>query len=182
MKYYLKKILPTLCSSFRLFAACLFPFCNEGIWPWLIIGAGLSDLVDGWLARRWQVVSWQGGLVDAIADKCFVLTVLIVFIVRGKFSPVWFPLVIARDIVVLVTALYITALRLWSAFKKMDPRVTGKIATGGQFTLYLLVALYQEATLPALLFASACSLIAAVDYARVFYLALEERAREGNAR
>jgi len=148
------------------------------MWPWLIIGAGLSDLMDGWLARRWQVVSWYGGLIDAISDKCFVLTVLIVFTVRGKFSPIWVPFVIARDIVVLVTALYIVALRIWSAFKRMNPRVTGKVATGGQFVLFLLVALYPSSTLPALLFATVCSLISAADYARVFYLTLQDRSRD----
>ncbi len=175
--YSFKHILPSLCSSFRLLAAGAFPFCDEGIWFWLIIGAALSDLADGWLARRWQVVSWQGGLIDAISDKCFVLTVLIVFTVRGKFSPLWIPLVIARDIVVFITSLYIATLRLWSSFTKMSHRVTGKVATGGQFALFLVVALFPSVPLSALLLASTCSLISAADYARAFYLALQERSR-----
>jgi len=178
--YSFKQIFPSLCSSLRLLVACVFPFCDEGVWPWLIIVAGLSDLVDGWLARRWQVVSWYGGLIDAISDKCFVLTVLIIFMVNGMFSPLWVPFIIARDIVVLITALYIVRLRFWDAFQRMPHRITGKIATGGQFVLFFLVALFPSSTLPALLFASLCSIISAADYARLFYLALQDYSPELN--
>ncbi|NJL71577.1 MAG: hypothetical protein HC888_08150 [Candidatus Competibacteraceae bacterium] len=35
----------------------------------LAIAAALSDLVDGWLARSWQVASNGGSMLDACADK-----------------------------------------------------------------------------------------------------------------
>lgn len=176
---YFKHILPSTLSSLRLLAAIAFPFCSESFWPWLILGAGASDVLDGWLARKWQVVSWQGGLIDAISDKLFVLTVLIVYAARAKFSVLWIPLVIARDLLVLFTAIYIVTLRIWGAFTKMSARVSGKIATGGQFILFFTVAFAPDRTLPALLLASTCSLIAAVDYARLFKNALKERSSEG---
>jgi phosphatidylglycerophosphate synthase len=171
---YIKRIFPSILSSFRLLAALAFPFCPSNLWAWLIIGAGLSDIFDGWLARKWHVESWQGGLIDAIADKFFVLTVLIVFVTDGKFSPFWIPVVISRDILVLCTATYIAALRVWGSFTKMSARISGKLTTGGQFILFLTVIFAPDKTSAALFFASFCSLLAAYDYGRLFIQALTE--------
>jgi phosphatidylglycerophosphate synthase len=174
MMGYFKRIFPSVLSGFRLVAALTFPFCPEKFWIWLIIGAGLSDIFDGWLARKWHVESWQGGLIDAIADKLFVLTVLIVFAAADKFSPLWIPIVISRDILVLCTALYIAVLKLWRSFTQMGARISGKLTTGGQFILFFTVILAWEKTTTALLFASFCSLLAAYDYGRLFIQALTE--------
>lgn len=177
----LKSIIPSVLSGTRLLIAVAFPFSPEKIWIGLIIAAGLSDVLDGWLARKWNVTSWQGGLIDAIADKLFVLTVLVVYATSGKFSPYWIPLVISRDLLVLFTAVYIAATRLWGAFKKMNAKVSGKMATAGQFILFFTVLLTPENTGYALLFASFCSLFAACDYGRLFSKAIVERSLEGNS-
>ena len=177
----LKPLIPTVLSTARLLIAAVFPFCSEQLWPGLIVAAGASDVLDGWLARKWGITSWQGALIDGVADKLFVLTVLIVYAVSGKFSPYWVPVVIARDLVVLFTAVYIAALRQWGAFTRMKATITGKIATGGQFLLFLTVLLSPEDTRCALGFAAVCSLIAACDYARLFSKALVERPLEGNS-
>ena len=40
---------------------------------WIIYGlCGISDIVDGWLARRLKCVTKTGALLDSIADICFV--------------------------------------------------------------------------------------------------------------
>lgn len=177
----IKSIIPSVLSATRLLIAIAFPFSPEKIWLGLILAAGVSDVLDGYLARKWNATSWQGGLIDAIADKLFVLTVLIVYAVSGKFSPYWIPLVISRDLVVLFTAVYIATIRLWGSFKKMSAKVSGKMATGGQFILFLTVLLTPENTRYALLFASFCSLFAACDYTRLFSKALVERSMETNS-
>ena len=164
----LKLLLPSILSSFRLAAALVFPFCPEHLWFWLIVVAGVSDGLDGWLARRWQAVTWQGGLIDAIADKLFVLTVLLVFISQDMVHPLWLPAVISRDLLVLMTAIYIAIRQDWPAFKRMSASAAGKLATGGQFTLFLTITLLPAATFPALCIASACSGLAAIDYGRLF--------------
>lgn len=176
----IKYLIPSTLSSLRLLAALVFPFCPENSWVWLILVAGISDVLDGWLARKWGVVSWQGGLIDAIADKLFVLTVLVVFTIGDKFSPLWIPAVIARDLLVLFTSIYIVALRLWGSFKEMPARVFGKLATAGQFALFLVVATAPEKIFYALAFASLCSTIAAIDYGQLFLQALASRSRESS--
>lgn len=173
----LKLLTPSILSSSRLLAALIFPFCPENGWLWLIVVAGLSDALDGWLARKWQAVTWQGGLIDAVADKLFVLTVLIVFVSAGKIAPLWIPAVISRDLLVLLTAIYIASRRVWGSFKEMPARTTGKLATGGQFVLFFVVAALPDKTLYALIFTALCSGVAAVDYGRLFARGLAAKQR-----
>lgn len=163
------KIIPSLLSSLRLIAALAFPFCPEKYWGILVITAGISDIADGWLARKLGAESWQGGLIDAVADKLFVLTAIIVYASSGKFSFLWVPLALSRDILVLITVLYFVARRQWHAFHEMDARISGKIATGGQFILFITALFFPKLILPALLLASGCSILAAFDYAILFW-------------
>ena len=42
---------------------------------WIIYGlCGISDIADGWLARRIKCVTKKGALLDSVADICFVAT------------------------------------------------------------------------------------------------------------
>lgn len=162
------KTIPSLLSSLRLVAALAFPFCPERHWGVLVIAAGLSDVIDGWLARRLNAESWQGGLIDAIADKLFVTIALIVYASSDKFNLFWLPFLLSRDLYVLFTVLYITWNKKWYAFKAMEARISGKIATGGQFILFLTVIFVPKWVAASLFLASFCSIISAIDYSVVF--------------
>ena len=48
--------------------------------------AVLTDVADGWLARRLNMTSATGAALDAIADKLFAITVAVALVVRGRFS------------------------------------------------------------------------------------------------
>jgi CDP-diacylglycerol--glycerol-3-phosphate 3-phosphatidyltransferase len=56
--------------------------------------AGLTDWLDGYLARRWRQTSPLGALLDPIADKILVLGAFLVF-VHLRLVPPWVALVIA---------------------------------------------------------------------------------------
>ncbi|MCF8056883.1 MAG: CDP-alcohol phosphatidyltransferase family protein [Desulfocapsa sp.] len=174
------RFVPNALSTGRILLACIFPFSPEKYWLLIILGGGLSDVLDGWVARRWQVQSWQGGLLDGIADKLFVVSILITFVSAGKFSGWWIPALLARDLLVAFTVVYAVWIRSWDAFKKMEARWSGKIATVGEFFLFLAAILFPDKILLALCCAALFSGVAACDYGWLFLLELRLRKERGN--
>lgn len=54
----------------------------------IFVSAMLADILDGWLARRWQLQSVAGAFLDPLADKVMVLTTLVMLIPIG-WVPAW---------------------------------------------------------------------------------------------
>ena len=69
------KHIPNILSVFRLLGAvCLLPIHPASAAFWVIYGlCGVSDMVDGYLARRLHAESKTGALLDSVADICFVV-------------------------------------------------------------------------------------------------------------
>lgn len=174
------RFVPNALSTLRLVLACAFPFTPERLWVLLIIVGGGSDILDGWIARRWQVQSRLGAILDGIADKLFVLLALLTMAAAGKFSLWWVLPLLARDLLVAFTAVYAAAVRSWKSFNKMDVRWPGKLATAGQFFLLLTAALYPAGIQIMLWFAILFSVASAIDYGRLFFLELRQRAEDSS--
>lgn len=66
----------------------------------LFIIASLTDFLDGYIARKYNLVTDFGKLVDAIADKILVNSVLIILAAQGFIHPIIPVVVILRDSVV----------------------------------------------------------------------------------
>src|SRR5271170_2332003 len=64
----------------------------------LIGAASLSDVLDGWIARRRGQVTRLGGMLDPIADRTFVLVVVMVYLARGEITRGEYFVLIARDL------------------------------------------------------------------------------------
>jgi CDP-diacylglycerol--glycerol-3-phosphate 3-phosphatidyltransferase/cardiolipin synthase len=74
---------PNLVSLARVPLAAIFPFVIDR--PVVALGvlalAGLSDLIDGWLARTFDRVTPLGIVLDPITDKLFVLVVVVTLVI-----------------------------------------------------------------------------------------------------
>ncbi len=102
----------------------------------LFLVAALSDLVDGYIARRFGLVSKLGATLDPIADKLnmFVVTVLLAW---QALIPIWLALaIVLRDVVIAGGAL---AYHVLIGPVKMAPTLLSKINTFVEFALLLLV-------------------------------------------
>jgi len=68
------KCLPNILSSLRMVGAvALLPCDVPGSTFWVLyIVCGISDMADGWLARKLKCVTRTGALLDSLADICFV--------------------------------------------------------------------------------------------------------------
>lgn len=66
----------------------------------IAILAGFTDLVDGWIARRYNMVSDFGALMDPLADKIFIVTAFLMCVEQGL-MPAWIAVVvISREFLV----------------------------------------------------------------------------------
>ena len=68
------KHLPNILSSLRIAGAVALLLCDVvGTTFWALYAlCGISDIADGWLARKLKCVTRTGALLDSVADICFV--------------------------------------------------------------------------------------------------------------
>lgn len=98
----------------------------------LLILAGLSDGLDGYLARRYQWFTPLGALLDPVADKLFIVTIMLVFGFKG-ILPWWIVLLIlGRDVLIVGGAI---AYRWVTGALEMKPLFISKVNTALQLIL-----------------------------------------------
>ena len=166
--------LPNALSMLRIVLAVAFPVLPED-WRLGVVAAGaLSDWLDGLIARRYGACSVTGGLIDAVADKVFVLSVLLTLTFDGPLELWQTALVLTRDLMVAGRAVHVVVRREWSAFRRMPARMLGKAATVAQFALLVAILLQPMVDLVEVTFAATVvlSLLAAGDYLVQFVGAL----------
>lgn len=66
----------------------------------LFVIASLTDFLDGYVARKYNMVTDFGKMVDAVSDKLLTNTVLVILACDGMISPIIAIVIIARDIFV----------------------------------------------------------------------------------
>lgn len=132
--------IPNLLSFFRL---CLIPlfiwlFCvkEEHLWTGaVLLLSGITDMVDGYVARRFHMISDLGKVLDPIADKATQIAML--FCLLSRFPLMLFPLLllILKEIFDGLTGLLV----IRKTGQVNGAKWHGKVATA---TLYLLMIVH----------------------------------------
>ena len=102
----------------------------------IFLVAALSDLADGYIARRFKLVSTFGATLDPIADKLSML-VATVLLAWQSLLPIWLAVaIVARDIVIVVGAIAFILVR---GHLDIAPTRLSKINTAIEFAVLLVV-------------------------------------------
>ena len=156
--------LPNTISLSRVLLALAFVLIPN-LWARviLIVVAGITDFMDGWLARHEKSVSTAGALLDPLADRIFVFAAISTYLVEGQLTTAQYFLFLTRDIATAVgflVAKIIPTLRP-AVFRA---RLLGKIVTVVQLIALVTILILPEPTDFLIVTIAVVSVASIVDY------------------
>jgi cardiolipin synthase (CMP-forming) len=161
--------LPNVLSLSRLALAPLFVVLR---WPEarlaLVALAALTDVLDGWLARRQRITSRAGAILDPVADRLFVLTALAVFVAEGELSLAQVLLLLTRDIATTI-GFFVARVTPWLRRVELRARIAGKAVTALQVAALVAVLLLPAAVNALVVVTALMSVVAIADYTRMLW-------------
>jgi cardiolipin synthase len=138
----------TIATKITLIRMLLVPFVAIGILYHhygtaliIFLISGITDLLDGLLARTMHEKTKLGALLDPMADKLLLSTSFLLLTLASSGAtlsiPLWLAVVVfGRDIMIVVSAV---AIALTTGFTKFDPTIYGKASTAVQILCVLVV-------------------------------------------
>lgn len=182
----MRRHIPNLLTALRIVAAFVplavlatAPQTAAGVGLLLLVVAAATDYFDGLLARTWNITSRVGQVLDSIADKLILASLIVLAIAQGLFGPIG----IGIALLLLLREIWVGGLRegLGQRSGLLSATKTAKWKTAAQFAGLLLVFANAWAGLGlawlaelALAPATVLSLISAWDYSRRGLAALAE--------
>jgi cardiolipin synthase len=112
---------------------------------WIFVLAGLSDMADGLIARRWRQKTPLGTFLDPLADKLLMGSSFITLSISHIIPPWLTVIVLSRD---LVLVLGVTLLKLVNLPVVVQPSLAGKLCTSTQVGTVFFVLVAQSWPLP----------------------------------
>jgi CDP-diacylglycerol---glycerol-3-phosphate 3-phosphatidyltransferase len=149
---------------------------NEFLALTIFIAAALTDLLDGYLARRWGQITTVGTLLDPIADKLLVSAALVALVEIHR-VPAWMViLIIGREFA--VSGLRSIAAAEGYTIKASELGKTKMITQVIAISMIMLSLRWRSLTDWAMLAmwgAVAFSMLSAIDYFRMFWRKVDMR-------
>lgn len=191
MPRQLHKYIPNCLTAFRLIAVptVTILILDEAFWGalFLFFLAAITDFLDGYLARKWQVTSTFGRIFDPIADKTIMACS---YLALGyiELLPLWLVcLVISRDILILLVGAIVY---LFSLSIPLTVLFSSKVNTFFQLLLVgpvliasgakgfpILSSLFQTITIALLWLTAVTTIWSGIDY--IIYFTRKYRQRVG---
>jgi cardiolipin synthase (CMP-forming) len=156
--------IPNVVSLSRVILAAAFVVARDGDTRiWIVLAAAVTDMLDGWLARRAGLVTRFGALVDPFADRVFVLVAVATFVYEGTMSTVQYFVMISRD---LMTAVGFLVARTVSWLRPVEfrARPSGKVVTALQMLTFITLLRMPRAVGPMIWAVGIASIYSIVDY------------------
>lgn len=161
-----------VCRIFVVLPLLMLMLRGEYVWAFFVfVVAGITDGLDGFLARRFNWRSQLGAVLDPIADK-FLMVSMFLVLSATSLVPAWLAiLVISRDLII-VTG--VVCYRMLVGSMRMDASGMSKFNTLVQLTFVSVVLANAGFGAPRQLWVTylgaivmATTLISGVDYIRV---------------
>ncbi len=163
------KQIPNLLSVFRvldLVIVIIFLEYSMNLWAFIFFCLGiLSDILDGYIARKNKSVTRLGSILDPLADKVLVIGVLIALI-RIMDVPYW------MVIVIVFREFAVTGLRIVAATENIviSANIWGKLKTASQFiALSFLILGYRQIGVYVLLLAVIMTVVSGYAYYHKYF-------------
>ena len=133
--------IPNVISLARLLSAPLIIYLLlQGLFTasfWLFIAAGVSDAVDGFLAKRFGMASELGAYLDPLADKALLVSVYWTMGAEGHLA-VWLVIMVVFRDIIIITGLVLLKLNN-QAPMQMRPFMISKVNTVTQILLAMVL-------------------------------------------
>lgn len=139
----------------------------------LIVAASITDYFDGFIARRANLITKWGALIDPIADRMFVFTAVCVYLFEGAIGSAQYFMLISRDLMTAIGFLVARSVS-WLRPVAFRARIPGKIVTTLQLAALIAVLMFPHRVGTLIYLVGATSLWAIIDYTLMLW---RERAR-----
>lgn len=170
--------LPNLVSTSRVALAFGFVASDTAPTRLALIGiASLTDFLDGWLARRTQSMTRMGALIDPVADRFFVLAVVVSFVAGGQLA-LWQAIAILFRDVMSIIGWFVARNVSWLRPITFKARPIGKLVTGAQLLTFIAVLLQPAWVNAMVIVVAALGVTATIDYTLMLW---RERERVAGA-
>jgi phosphatidylglycerophosphate synthase len=158
--------LPGLLSLSRLPLAASFPFVFRSSTDAVAVLslAAVSDVLDGWLARRLGQQTATGAVLDGLMDKLLASVVLLTLVLGRELSVAEAVVLSSREVGELGLVVWALALRPRRAPAPHPANLLGKLATTLQFLTILAVVLRRGPRALLVLSTGLCGAAAVVAY------------------
>lgn len=171
----MKKQIPNILTVFRFI---LIPFIileiikeNYLLTFILLTISGLTDILDGWIARKFNFITNFGKLIDPLADKCTQISVLTALTIKS-IIPLWIVcIVILKEVIMIAGASFLYGKEL-----VVSSKWYGKLATVLLYVAIVCSLVVRQFTIPfdfslyIYIFALISTVASLLMYIRAFYV------------